>query len=180
MDATKCQPEYSRMTLVGAVHLFLISDQGAILLIRRMNTGYYDGWYSVPAGHIDPGEPATSAIIREAHEEVGIQIELDALKIVHVMHRRSVQTDCANSERVDLFFTTAHWCDEATNCEPGKCDELLWNPKQTLPTNTIPYVRHAYECYKEGIPYSEMGWTGLCPTCGSGDVLVGVEGGTDG
>ena len=47
-----------------AVHLFLVQD-GRILLLRRYNTGYEDGNYSVVAGHIDGGEKLKSAMVRE-------------------------------------------------------------------------------------------------------------------
>ena len=47
--------------LVAAVHLFLIRD-GKVLLLRRFNTGYEDGQYSVIAGHLDGDEEATAAL----------------------------------------------------------------------------------------------------------------------
>lgn len=86
-----------KFKIISAVHLLLIRD-GKILLLRRMNTGFYDGSYSVIAGHLDGGETATSAMIREAKEESGITINSKSLKMVHVMHRKS------SEERVDFFF----------------------------------------------------------------------------
>lgn len=32
------------------------------------------------------------------------------------------------------------------------------NGKYSLPENTIPYIRHAIECYQKNIFYSEFGW----------------------
>ena len=40
----------NRFKLIPSVHLFLVQGQN-ILLLRRFNTGYEDGKYSVIAGH---------------------------------------------------------------------------------------------------------------------------------
>src|SRR3954469_11115192 len=60
---TSPQPaRLARFTFVAAVHLFLIRD-GAVLLLRRWNTGYEDGRYSVIAGHLDGDETVYTATI---------------------------------------------------------------------------------------------------------------------
>lgn len=68
-----------RFKITPAVHLLLIKN-GKILLLRRKNTGFYDGSYSVVAGHLDGGETATSAMIRETKEECGITLNFESLK----------------------------------------------------------------------------------------------------
>lgn len=140
-----------RFKLISAIHLFLIRD-GNVLLLRRFNTGYEDGNYSVPAGHLDGGEQVKSAAIREALEECGIDISPEDLEVVGVMHRR------ANDERIDFFLVTTNWTGEITNAEPHKCDDLSWHPMDHLPTNVILYVKHALENYRQGIWFSEFGW----------------------
>lgn len=140
-----------RFKMLTAVHLFLIQD-GNILLLRRFNTGFEDGNYSVPAGHIDGNETATQTMVREAKEEAGIEIDPQDLRVVHVMHRKSTQ------ERIDFFLTTAKWKGEVTIQEPDKCDELKWYPVDNLPSNVIPYVRHALNNFQAGVFYSEFGW----------------------
>lgn len=136
---------------IVAVHLFFIKNN-QILLARRFQTGYEDGKYSVPAGHVDPGETVISAAIREAKEEVGVQFSPEECTFCQVMHRRS------DDERIDFFFTVTNWQGEPKICEPDKCDDIQWFPLEDLPTNIIPYVRQAVEKYLVEEPYTEFGW----------------------
>ena len=57
----------------------------AILLAKRLNTGWMDGNYSVVAGHLDGNETFLQAIVREAKEESGIDLDGKNLQAVHVM-----------------------------------------------------------------------------------------------
>jgi 8-oxo-dGTP pyrophosphatase MutT (NUDIX family) len=135
------------------VHLFLMCGD-EILLLHRHNTGYEDGNYSVIAGHLDGGEPVKRAMIREAREEAGIEIDPADLDVVHVMHRKS------DDERIDFFLKATRWRGEPINCEPHKCDELLWCRVDELPTNTIPYVRRAIDNVRRGVTFDSFGWDG--------------------
>ncbi len=143
-------------TMVVAVHLFLLRD-GLVLLLRRYNTGYEDGRYSVVAGHVDGGEEIKAAMIREAREEAGIAIAPEDLTVVGVMHRRSAE------ERIDFFLAARRWTGEVTNREPGKCDELAWFDLDALPANVIPYVRRAFDNYREGHWFDSFGWGDAMP-----------------
>jgi 8-oxo-dGTP diphosphatase len=134
-----------------AVHLFLLKGT-EILLLRRYNTGYEDGNYSVPAGHVDGNEEVKHAAIREAQEECGIAIDEADLQVVGVMHRKSAE------ERIDFFLATTRWSGEITNTEPDKCDELVWVDIQQLPANMIPYVRQAIHNYQSGEWFDSFGW----------------------
>src|SRR4051794_37365184 len=126
-----------------AVHLFLVRDD-AILLLRRFNTGYEDGNYSVIAGHLDGGEEVITAAVREADEEAGIRIAPEDVTIAGVMHRRS------DAERIDFFVVATRWQGTIVNREPEKCDELAWFPLDELPMNVVPYVRQAIGNYRAG------------------------------
>ena len=130
-----------------AVHLFLVRE-GSVLLLRRYNTGYEDGNYSVVAGHVEGGEELRSAMAREAREEAGIDISPSW----GAMH---VKTD---KEYISFFLKASVWSGDVTNMEPDRCDELRWSSIDDLPDNTIPYVRHAIENYRKGIWFSSFGW----------------------
>lgn len=140
-----------RFKLVSAVHLLIIKD-GKILLLRRFNTGYRDGDYSVIAGHLDGGEQARISMSREAKEEAGIEASLEDLKLVHLMHRNSTE------ERIDFFFVAKKWRGKPKIMEPDKCDELKWFSLDDLPKNMVPYVRAGIQSYTNGQFYSEFGW----------------------
>ena len=121
-----------RFKTVTAVHLFLIHN-AKILLLRRFQTGYEDGNYSVIAGHIEGDEEIVAAMAREAWEEVSIRIQPEQLEVIGVMHRKAMD------ERIDFFLSADTWEGEIVNAEPTKCDEVAWFDLDKLPVNTIPY-----------------------------------------
>ena len=141
----------SRFPFVSDVHLFLLRGE-QVLLLRRFNTGYEDGNYSVPAGHLDGGEQVTQAAIREAREETGCEIAPEDLAVVGIMHRQ------AEDERIDFFVAATRWDGEPRNCEPDRCDQLRWVDIDALPENVIPYVRRALENYQAGRWFDSFGW----------------------
>lgn len=140
-----------RATFPVTVHLFFFRGN-QVLLLRRFNTGYADGQYSVPAGHLDGGETVIDAAGREALEEVGVQLDPQDIHFSSVMHRLN------GDERVDFFLHIVKWDGEPLNCEPEKCDELLWVNMDSLPANTIPYIRQALRNHFQKLPFDEFGW----------------------
>lgn len=141
-----------RFKLIPAVHLFLIKDN-QVLLSRRFNTGYEDGKYSVPAGHLNGNEPAKAAMVREAKEETNIVVNQKDLRLIHVMHRRNPQ-----EERIDFFFVAKIWKGTPIINETNKCDNLHWFPTNKLPKNLIPYIKLAITNFRNNVIFSEVGW----------------------
>jgi 8-oxo-dGTP pyrophosphatase MutT (NUDIX family) len=135
-----------------AVHLFFLRDGQVLLLLRRFNTGWQDGNYSLPAGHVEAGETVTAAAIREAFEETGVLVQPADLEVVHVMHRKSEE------ERIDFFLKVHDWSGTIVNNEPQKCDDLAWYPLTGLPKNIISYIRRGLMSYHNNIHFSEFGW----------------------
>jgi len=132
----------------------LLEKDGKILVARRCNTGYEDGNYQVPAGHVEAGEMPKEAMIREAKEEIGISLKADDLELVHTSYRpKHDKTD----NRVDIFFRASNWEGEIVNVEPHKCDDLKWVSPDDLPDNMTMHVRRAIISWQKGINYSEIG-----------------------
>ena len=121
-------------------------------MLRRFNTGYEDGKYSVVAGHLDGDETVIAAAVREIEEEVGVQVKPKNIDVVGVMHRKS------DDERVDFFLATRNWSGEPVNRERDKCDDIGWYMFDMLPVNTIPYVKKAIDNFKQGVWFVEYGW----------------------
>lgn len=139
--------------IVPAVYLLLRNDEGKYLMARRFNTGYQDGNYNVPSGRIEEGELPAEALIREAKEEIGINVNSDNLQLAHVSYR-PIHDDTGT--RVDFFFSAKNWDGEIVNNEPDKCDELRWIHPDDLPANTTPHVKNAIACVERGEYFSEL------------------------
>lgn len=136
------------------VHILFKRDD-KVLLLRRANTGYEDGNYSVVAGHIDGGETIIHAAIREIKEEAGVDVLPEELKVAGVMHRHE------GDERIDFFLVIQNWQGILINAEPGKCDDLRWFPIDSLPENIIPYVRRGIELTRKAndtMWFDSFGW----------------------
>lgn len=144
----------SKKTRSGAnVNVYLILRKAEnVLLHLRKNTGYCDNFYGLVSGHVEDGESATTAIIRETCEEAGVHLTRESLKIAHIMHRK---TDRLN---MDIFFECSDWEGDVRNAEPEKCSSLDYFSLSKLPSNTIDYIRDALKAIAKGIFYSETGW----------------------
>lgn len=129
-----------RHSLIASVYVVL-EDDGRILMLRRFNTGFADGKYSLVAGHVEKGESFTEAAVREAKEEAGISIKKEDLEFFHLMHRIT-----SSDERVDVFFRVKKWSGDVINGESDRCDELVWVNPEDLPEDTLDYVAHAIQC----------------------------------
>ena len=110
---------------VASSYLVLIKDN-KVLLQRRCNTGYEDGKYGLPAGHIERAESFTQGVIREIKEEIGIDLNMENLKVANVMHRYSGAEWGDLAERMDVFFTAEKWEGNPEIKEPEKADDLSW------------------------------------------------------
>lgn len=130
----------------------ILKKENTILLHLRKNTGYCDGFYGFVAGHVENNEPATLAMLREAKEEIGIELDHSSLRVVHVMHRKT------NRLNIDIFFECNGWEGEITNMEPEKCASVDFFSIDDLPSNTIDYVKQALQAILAHEFYSEVGW----------------------
>lgn len=141
-----------RYTTRSAVYLILLKND-KVLLSKRQNTAWMDGFYSLVSGHVEADETISEAMIREAKEEISILLEKSDLIPATVIHRKSDQV------YYDFFFICSKWQGNIINAEPNLCSELTWFELNSLPENTLTYIKVAIEQYQERIAFSEYGWS---------------------
>jgi 8-oxo-dGTP diphosphatase len=139
-----------KFTYLAVVNILLIKED-AILLARRFNTGYFDGEYEMPSGHMDGNETVRAAAAREALEETGVILKEEDLEVVHVMHRFGEKY-----ERIEFFLTASNWNGEPSVMEPEECDDLQWFPLDELPLNMIPKSKAGLQQALAGEVFSEF------------------------
>lgn len=132
------------------VHVVL-ERNGEVLMMRRAGTGFFDGHYSLPGGHVEPGESLREAAARELVEETGVRVRPGALETLGVVHRLS------DTNRIDFFLRAQAWEGEPQIREQGKCDVMGWFARNALPASTVEYVRVALNSVDQ--PWIlELGW----------------------
>ena len=114
-----------------------------------------DGWILQHSrGGLDAAETIRMAAIREAREEVGVEISPLDLEYTHTLHGLT-----EGSDRVGHCFTARVWTGTPRIREPAEHGDLTWCSIKSLPKETIPYPRQALLCIEAGKSYSEFGWS---------------------
>jgi len=124
----------------SAVHMIIKKDN-KILLQKRKGSKLWPGYYALPAGHIEEGENQYDALVREAREELGI--DLDPKKILNnyvVLRRNYFEIDGKQLEPyIDYYFEIKDYDGKPKIMEEDKCDELIWADADNLPEPFINY-----------------------------------------
>jgi len=134
-----------------SVHVIL-QRADEILFHLRENTGFMDDHWALVSGHIEGGESARAAAVREALEEAGIVIQPADLELVHVTHSLN------RREYIAFWMRCRTWTGEICNREPHRCGGLAFYPRDDLPTPIIPFVKSTLDVIDEGKIYSEIGF----------------------
>ena len=142
-------------TNIPEVSVLIRSEDGKLLFVSRQNTGYADGTFCLPAGHVELGESFSQAAVREVFEEVGLKIDPKNLRHVFTTDRYKSDEDI----RVGVFFEATGWTGTPKNMEPERHGDIFWFPETELPLSDImPFHARALTGLKDGETYVEMGW----------------------
>jgi 8-oxo-dGTP diphosphatase len=138
-----------------AVSDIILRRGNKVLFLLRKNTGWRDGQYCLPGGHVEDGESFKQSACRELLEEVGIKVTPDQLEHRITFHAKS---DRGDGVRVGVFFEAINWTGEPTNAEPDKHAEIAWFDLDDLPDTATPHTRKRLDEIKNSRHYIEYGW----------------------
>lgn len=139
-----------RFKIGAAVYIVFLRDN-KVLLELRQNTGFEDGKYSLVQGHLEPSDKTVlNAALREAKEEVGVDIAPENMELRLVGHQEIFLP------YIDFVFVCSRWKGEPSNNEPDKCKELRWFELDALPDNIIYNVREYLRCLPQQLQMIEL------------------------
>lgn len=129
-----------RLKVIPSVFAAIIKD-GKVLLLRRANTGWLDGWYDLPAGHLEDQETLKDGAVRELKEEAGLAANPKDLKLIHVYQNHHNP----DTPHYGYIFLVEKWSGTPKLMEPNKCDHMDFFSLNNLPQKVSPYVKEALE-----------------------------------
>lgn len=118
-----------------AVFLIVRNDSDEILLQKRQNTSYLDGYWDFPSGHVEYGESIHEAACRELQEEVGVTARPEDLRLVHV------NQNFLDTPYMNFMFEALQWQSQPKVNEPDKVAEVAFFAPADLPEKCTLGVR---------------------------------------
>jgi ADP-ribose pyrophosphatase len=128
------------------VGVLLVDAQGRVLLTLR-NRAPAAGCWSIVGGKLDFLETLEECAVREAREEVGVEVAIRSLLCVtdHCLPQE-------NQHWVSPAYLAQILEGEAANCEPDKTAAVEWFALDDLPVNLTMTARNAIRAYAQQLP----------------------------
>lgn len=99
--------------------VFIFQKGNEYLFLKREHTGTGDGFYTLPAGHIDEGETVLGGAVREIKEELGVTVQHQDLEFKLV---------AVTQTHINFFFQVKKYMGELKNNEIEKHSDLRYLP----------------------------------------------------
>lgn len=126
----------------------VIMKDGKTLLAKRKGSHAEGEWGSM-GGHVEYGETPVETVMREAREELGIEIG----NIRFVCCSNFLKDD---KHYVDVSFVADLLSGEPTICEPDRIEMIGWFALDALPEPLFEPVRTVLDGLRTGQSYFEV------------------------
>lgn len=150
--------KYDTQRPYAASYVIVKNEAGLVAFVMRSNTNWMNGFYGLPSGKTEVDESFVAAAVREAKEEIGIDVEEKDLVHAITCHRFSVEGDNKSMVWADVYFEVIKYTGQVINAEPHMHSELTWLDPNNLPENVIPSVAETIKAWSKGERYFEHGW----------------------
>ncbi|MBQ9659377.1 MAG: NUDIX hydrolase [Clostridia bacterium] len=137
MQAKKENQQVSEEKWLKGVTCFVINENGEILMERRVNKGLTPGAFDLCSGHIDNLEIPFHAMIRELHEELGLDHREVGEKLRKVSDKplplRFKSGDKTRNFHISFFCTklTAEQVKDIKK-QDSEVSEVIWLPSEEV------------------------------------------------
>jgi mutator protein MutT len=115
-----------------AVRAIIKNSEGKILILKRANTAYCEGFWNLPGGKVDFGQTAEEAVSREIEEET--ELKAETAKFLFYM-------DNLPNETTDLHFLTLFFECTCTNDLKinNESSEYRWIERKDIKTHNLAF-----------------------------------------
>lgn len=124
-----------------AIAAGLLCCQGRLLLGKRSaHRTAYPGVWDLPGGHVEAGETAEQALVRELGEELGVTpIQWREWAVLRAPAMGEMDDEGARMLRVHLFLVS-QWDGEPRNLLPDEHDAIAWFTLEDAATLTLAHA----------------------------------------
>ncbi len=112
--------------LVG-MGVVIINEQGQVLIGKRK--GFVEK-YSIPGGHLDPGETFEQGAIREIKEETDLDIKDP--QVIGLTNNLETYRE-TGKHYISVVLLVKKFAGKLKLMEPTKCEAWLWSDPKSLP-----------------------------------------------
>ena len=124
----------------------VVECKGELLILQRLPTSSHSNQWGMPAGKLDAGETPEQAMVREIHEEAGLEVGINQLSLLKKLYMRIPRYDLV----VYLYRVTFDQKPVA-KISPEHQSFRWATPQETL---KLDYMHDFDECLK--IAYPEL------------------------
>jgi 8-oxo-dGTP diphosphatase len=137
------QPEHNPPPHTYAVRVgvaAIIFNQEGFLLLHKRKGRHEGGTWSVPGGHLNFGETPEEACVREAMEEVGV--EIGNVRFYGITNDVFAHT---GRHYITLWYRAEHIDGEPRIAAPEEVEEVGWFPLDAIPSPVFLSLKHLLE-----------------------------------